>query len=91
MHLTFNTYAIKMAGVFMLSLGTIWVRTGAMPRWLALLSYALALALLASIAFNLWVTLSFPASALAISAYLLAQNLRGHAANAERTRIGPDA
>ena len=30
-----NVYAIRMAGMFMMVLGTIWVRTGLMPRWLA--------------------------------------------------------
>ena len=38
-----NVYAIKMAGVFMSSLGTIWVHTRVMPRWLVFLTYALAL------------------------------------------------
>ena len=55
-----NVYAIKMAGVFMISLGTIWVRTRVMPRWLALLTYALALGLLLSISSYLWVVRSFP-------------------------------
>jgi hypothetical protein len=84
MHLIFNTYAIKMAGVFMMSLGTIWVRTGVMPRWLALLTYALALTLLLSIAFSLWVTLIFPAWVLVISVFILIHNLRGQPADAER-------
>ena len=41
-----NVYALRMAGVFMLSLGTIWLRTGVMPRWLVILTYLLAVALL---------------------------------------------
>ena len=40
-----NVYALRMAGVFMISLGTIWWRTGLMPRWLALITYLLALTL----------------------------------------------
>ena len=28
-----NTYALRMAGVFMISLATIWLRTALMPRW----------------------------------------------------------
>ena len=55
-----NVYAVKMAGVFMISLATIWVRTRLMPRWLALLTYVLALGLLLSITSSLWVTLIFP-------------------------------
>ena len=34
-----NIYALRMAGVFMISLGTIWWRTGLMPRWLAIVSF----------------------------------------------------
>ncbi len=71
-----NVYAIRMAGVFMISLGTIWVRTHAMPRWLALLTYGLALVLLVSIGFSLWVTLVFPGWVLIISVYILVLNLR---------------
>ena len=41
-----TVYAMRMAGMFMFVLGTIWVRTGVMPRWLAFITYALALVLL---------------------------------------------
>ena len=34
-----KTYAVRMAAVFMMSLATIWLRTGLMPRWLVGLSY----------------------------------------------------
>ena len=40
-----NVYALRMAGVFMLSLGTIWLRTGLMPRLLVILTYLLAVSL----------------------------------------------
>jgi hypothetical protein len=52
-----NVYAIRMAGVFMISLATISVRTRIMPRGLAFLTYALALILLVSVGLSLWVTL----------------------------------
>jgi hypothetical protein len=71
-----NVYAIKMAGVFMISLATIWVRTGLMPRWLAFLTYALALGLLLTIVSSLWVTLIFPAWVGVVSGYILVTNLR---------------
>jgi hypothetical protein len=70
-----NVYAIKMAGVFMISLGTIWVRTRVMPHWLAFLTYALALGLLLSISSNLWVTLIFPGWVCVVSLYILIGNL----------------
>ena len=41
-----NTYAIKMAGVFMISPCTLFLRTKVTPRWMALLGYVLALLLL---------------------------------------------
>lgn len=71
-----NVYAIRMAGVFMISLGTIWLRTGVMQRGWALLTYALALVLLVSIAYSLWVTLIFPLWVLVVSVYYLILNLR---------------
>jgi hypothetical protein len=71
-----NVYAIRMAGVFMISLGTISVRTHIIPRGLAFLTYALALILLLTISQNLWVTLIFPGWVLIVSIYILAMNLR---------------
>jgi hypothetical protein len=69
-----NVYALRMAGVFMISLGTIWWRTGLMPRWLALMTYLLALALLLVISRSLWVALVFPAWVLVIDVYALLTN-----------------
>ena len=43
-----KTYALRMAAVFMMSLATIWLRTGLMPRWLVIVSYVMALTLLVS-------------------------------------------
>ena len=66
-----NVYAIRMAGMFMSVLGTIWVRTGLMPRWLALLTFLTALSLLIGISFYPWLTLFFPIWVLVISIYIL--------------------
>ena len=71
-----NAYAVKMAGVFMISLATISLRTGVMPRALTVASYALALGLLLSIGLSLWVVLIFPAWVCAVSIYILVSNLR---------------
>jgi hypothetical protein len=60
----------------MISLGTIWIRTGLMHRGWAFLTYALALILLLSIGFSLWVPLIFPGWVLAVSVYFLILNLR---------------
>jgi hypothetical protein len=71
-----NVYALRMAGVFMLSLGTIWLRTGLMPRWLVILTYLLAVSLLIIINLSLWVTLIFPVWVMVISVETLVLNLR---------------
>ena len=54
----------------MISLGTIWLRTGLMHRGWAFVTYALALMLLLSINYFLWVTLIFPGWVLAVSVYI---------------------
>jgi hypothetical protein len=76
MYQIINVYAIRMAGLFMISLGTIGLRTGLMHRGWALLTYSLALVLLVSISYSLWVTLLFPIWVLAVSIDILILNLR---------------
>jgi hypothetical protein len=71
-----NTYAIKMAGVFMISTCTLFVRTKVTPRWMALLGYVLALLLLVSISRVSWIFLVFPLWILLISVYILIENYR---------------
>jgi hypothetical protein len=71
-----NVYAIRMAGMFITSVATIWVRTGLMPRWLTILTYLTALILLVGISFIAWTTLAFPIWVFLISAYILVLNYR---------------
>ncbi len=78
---TINVYAVRMAGVFMISLGTIWMRTELMHRGWAIVTYVLALVLLVSIGYSLWVSLIFPAWVFAVSAYFLLR-IRGVQAQA---------
>jgi hypothetical protein len=66
-----GVYALRMAGVFMISLGTIWLRTGLMPRWLVIGTYVLALVLLIVVSVSLWVTLVFPAWVCLVSVVIL--------------------
>lgn len=66
-----NVWGVRFAGVFMISLATIWIRTGLMPRWLAMVTYALALTLLIVVSRSLWITLVFPAWVGAISVVIL--------------------
>jgi hypothetical protein len=66
-----NVYAVKMAGVFMISTATISWRTGVLPRWLAVLGVVLAVGLLAVVRSDELVLLLFPAWVLLVSAHLL--------------------
>ena len=84
-----NVYALRMSGVFMISLGTIWLQTGTMPRWLAFITYALALLLLVSISLSVWFTLIFPAWVFVTSMFILVGNLRTRSASAS-TEGSPD-
>lgn len=71
-----NVYALRMASVLMFSLGTIWLRTRLMPRWLVGVTYLLASTLLLVVSLSLWVTLLFPAWVLLVSVYVLLQSHR---------------
>ena len=78
-----NVYALRMSGVFMISLATIWLRTGTMPRWLAFLTYPLALIMLFSFSLSIYFSFIFPAWVFVISGYILIENLRRPSARAE--------
>jgi hypothetical protein len=66
-----KTYAIRMAAVFMISLATIWLKTGLMPRWLVGVTYLAALGLLVSADITVWLTLAFPIWVFVVSVLLL--------------------
>jgi hypothetical protein len=71
-----NVYTLKMAGVFMMSMSTLILRTGIAPRWMALLGLILALFLLLSLGFFVWAPVVFPLYVLMISIYILVANYR---------------
>lgn len=75
-----KTYALRMAAVFMMSLATIWLRTGLMPRWLVILSYLAALTLIIGGDTTMWLTLAFPAWVLVVSVMFLVKDgaFEGH-------------
>jgi hypothetical protein len=66
-----KTYALRMAAVFMISLATIWLKTGLMPRWLVGVSYFAAVGLLVASDITMWLTLAFPIWVLMVSLLLL--------------------
>jgi hypothetical protein len=71
-----GVYALRMAGVFLISQATLWLRTGVMPRWMALLTFPVALVLLFIVTEVTWIMLVFPGWVLLVSIYILAVNLR---------------
>jgi len=71
---TMNVYGIKMAGVFMFSTSTILLRTAIVPRWIALLGYALGAVLVLSIGIIVWIPLVFPLWVFLLSTAVLLEN-----------------
>jgi hypothetical protein len=72
-------YAIRVAGVFMISTATLFLRTGVLPRWLSFLGYGLALIMLFRVGHIErlgWVVLFLPVWILLISIYVLLDNYR---------------
>ncbi len=71
-----NVYAVKMEGVFMMITSTLALRTGFVPRWLAIPGLVMALLLLiGGQSFDLSFAV-FPAWVLLVSTYILIDNLR---------------
>jgi hypothetical protein len=66
-----SVVALRMAGVFMFSSGTIWLRTVLMPRWLVWLTYVMAMGLLLGAGTNRTLRLGFPIWVFVVSLFLL--------------------
>lgn len=76
-------FAMRAAAVFTAVVSTIALRTGALPRWLAFVGYALALVLLLGVSFTRWTVLLFPCWVAAVSVVILLRH--GEQADAVRT------
>jgi hypothetical protein len=72
----FGVYALRMAAVFLISQATLWLRTGVMPRWMAFLTFPVALVLLFIVTEVTWIMLVFPGWVLLVSVYILVVSLR---------------
>ena len=83
-----NVYALKMAGVFMISTATMGIRTHILPRWITIPGYALAVLLLLSSRFADWLGLAFPMWVLILSIYILVENLRAPSAGTTANQTG---
>ena len=78
---TLSTYSIRMAGVFMISSSTLFLRTGVIPRWTAFLGFGFAAIMLLRIGYinSLgWVMLLFPLWVLLVSLHILTKSYTHH-------------
>ena len=71
-----GNYALRIAGVYMTAIATLWTRTGIMPRWLTIITYVLALGFLLAAERIREARFIFPAWVLVVSVYILILNYR---------------
>jgi hypothetical protein len=76
-------YGMRMAGVFTLITTMILFRARLAPRWLLVFGFAAAFALMVLVSFLAWAELVFPVWMLALSLFVLVNNLR------RRTKASP--
>ena len=71
-----GNFALRMAGVYMTAIGTLWTKTGVMPRWFTIITYVLALGFLAAAERIREARFIFPAWVFVVSVYVLVLNYR---------------
>ena len=71
-----GNFALRMAGVYMLAIGTLWSRTGVMPRWVTIITYVLALGFLLVAERFREARFIFPVWVFVVSVYILVLNYR---------------
>ena len=71
-----GNYILRIAGVYMFSIGTIWTRTQVMPRWLTITTYIVALFFLLFASSIREARFIFPGWVLLTSFYILITNKR---------------
>jgi hypothetical protein len=74
-YIVMNTYAVKMAAVFMISTSTVIIFTGIAPRWIAVVGFILALVLLLGSSYLAWSFIVLPFWVLLVSAFIIIDNL----------------
>jgi len=72
-----GNYTLRMAGVFMLAIASLWHRTQHVPRWLTVVTYLLALSFLLAANWFREARFIFPAWVLVVSLRILILNYRG--------------
>jgi hypothetical protein len=76
-----NVYAMRMAAVFIMATTTLAVRLRLIPRWLAVVGYLTAAALLLTVGVIPWLELLFPAWVFVFSVHILVVTMRARAAS----------
>jgi hypothetical protein len=71
-----GNYILRIAGVYMFSIGTIWTRSQVMPRWLTITTYIVALFFLIFAGSTREARFIFPVWVLLTSIYILITNRR---------------
>ncbi len=71
-----GNYFLRMAAMYMLSIGSLWTRTDVVPRWLVIITYVVGLAFLLFAGLLREVRFIFPAWVLLVSVYILILNYR---------------
>ncbi len=71
-----GNYALRMAGVYMTAINSLWSKTGLMPRWLTIITYILAFGFLLAAERIREARFIFPVWVLAVSIYILILNYR---------------
>lgn len=66
-----NTYALRMAAVFVFATTTIGMRIGLLPRWLVIYGYISGVLLLIGASVNPWMNFVLPAWTLVLSSFIL--------------------
>jgi hypothetical protein len=69
-------YTLRVAGVYMMAIGTLWTRSGIMPRWMTIITYVLALGYLLAAGWAKEARFIFPVWVFVVSVYILIMNYR---------------
>ena len=69
-----GTFALRVASIYMITICTLWTKTGTMPRWLTILTYILAFGFLFTAQSIREAQYIFPAWVLLVSVYILYLN-----------------
>ena len=72
-----GNYALRMAGIYMTAINSLWSKTGLVPRWLTIITYLLAFGFLLAAEKFREARFIFPIWVFVVSVYILILNFRG--------------